>query len=136
MYNFNLIFVIMIITSAICDNYDYQVNKQVNSTVDPIWFIQSNRKHTKIHCLSACNLNNECYTASFTTGSISNDNCFLYRKHIASTKMVTSQNSNIYTKKCNLGYPVRTFNDTTCINKRMFFFNRYLVRFFLNYLKR
>ncbi len=105
-------------TLVICDYYDLQLNKNVDSTLNPIWLIQSTKYLDKIFCLNACNINEECYTATFTTYSIVNDNCFLYRKHIASTEMVPSQISNIYTKKCN---PVRTLNDTTCIFKRMLF---------------
>jgi hypothetical protein len=132
-----LIFGILKMTQVICDYYDLQLNKNVDLTLDPIWLIQSTKNLAKISCLVGCNINKECYTATFTKYSIVNDNCFLYRKQIVSTEMVSSQISNIYMKKCNLGTnPVRTLNDTTCINKRMFFFNRYLVRFFLNYLKR
>jgi hypothetical protein len=116
-----LIFGILKMTLVICDYYDAQLNKKVDSTLDPIWLIQSTKYLDKIFCLNGCNINTECYTATFTTVSIINDNCFLYRKKIPSTEMVSSQNSNIYTKKCNLSNPVRTLNDTTCINKRMLF---------------
>jgi hypothetical protein len=116
-----LIFGIIKITLVICDHYDLQLNKIVDSTQDLIWLIQSTKYLDKIFCLNACNIDEECYTATFITVSIINDNCFLYRKLITSTEMISTLNSNIYTKKCNLGYPVRTFNDTTCINKRMLF---------------
>jgi hypothetical protein len=113
-----LIFGILKMTFVICDKYDLQQNKIVDTTLDPIWLIQRTKNLDKISCLVGCNINKECYTATFTTDSIINDNCFLYRKHIASTEMISTLNSNIYIKPCNL---VRTFNDSTCINKRMLF---------------
>jgi hypothetical protein len=113
-----LIFGILNMTLVICDHYDFQLNKIVNSTLNPIWLIQSTKYLDKIFCLNDCNINKECYTATFTTYSIVNDNCFLYRKHIASTEMVSSQISNLYTKRCNA---VKTLNDTSCINKRRLF---------------
>jgi hypothetical protein len=116
-----LIFGILKLTIVLCDHYDFQLNKIVNSTLNPIWLIQSTKYLDKIFCLNDCNINKECYTATFTKDSIINDNCFLYRKQIASTEMIPSQISNLYTKKCNLGNPVRTLNDTTCINKRRLF---------------
>jgi hypothetical protein len=123
MKKFLLIFGILKLTSVICDHYDFQLNTIVISTLDPKWLIQSTKYLDKIFCLNDCNKNKECYTVTFTKDSIINDNCFLYRKQIASNEMVSSQNSNIYTKKCNLGYPVRTLNDTSCIDKRMLFLN-------------
>ena len=117
-----LIFGILKMTVVICDKYDLQLNKTVISTLDPIWLIQRTKNPGKISCLVGCKINKECYTATFITDPNVNDNCFLYRKQIASTEMVSSQISNLYTKKCNLGNPVRTLNDTTCLNKRMLFF--------------
>ncbi len=113
-----LFFCILKLTLVICDKYDLQLNKTVISTLDPIWLIQRTKNPGKISCLVGCNKNKECYTATFITDSIVNDNCFLYRKQLASTEIVSSQNSNIYTKKCDA---VKTLNDTTCINKRMLF---------------
>jgi hypothetical protein len=113
-----LIFGIIKMTFVICDNYDLQLNKIVDSTLDPIWLIQSSKNLDKISCLVNCNKNKECYTATFITDSIANDNCFLYRKQIASTDMISSLNSNLYMKQCNA---VKTLNDATCINKRMLF---------------
>jgi hypothetical protein len=113
-----LIFGILKITLVICDYYDLQLNKIVDSTLDPIWLIQRTKNLGKISCLVGCNINKECYTATFITDSIVNDNCFLYRKHIASTEMISTLNSNLYIKQCNAA---RTLNDTTCINKRMLF---------------
>ncbi len=114
------IFILLKITLVICEKYDLQHNKIINSTLNPIWFIQSNIKHTKIQCLSACNLNDECYTATFSTNSMVNDNCFLYRKQLSSTEIISSQDSNIYIKQC---IPIRTLNNIACLIKRMFYSN-------------
>jgi hypothetical protein len=75
-----LIFGILKMTLVICDYYDLQLNKNVDSTLDPIWLIQSTKYLDIVFCLNACNINKECYTATFTKDSIINDNCFLYRK--------------------------------------------------------
>jgi hypothetical protein len=111
-----LIFGILKMTLVICDKYDLQLNKTVISTLDPIWLIQSTKNLGKISCLVGCNINKECYSATFINDSIANDNCFLYRKHVASTETISTLNANLYIKQCN---PVVTLNDTTCINKRM-----------------
>ena len=113
-----LIFGILKMTQVICDYYDLQLNKNVDLTLDPIWLIQSTKNLAKISCLVGCNINKECYTATFITDPNVNDNCFLYRKKIAATEMISTLNSNLYIKQCN---PVKTLNDTTFINKRMFF---------------
>jgi hypothetical protein len=113
-----LIFGILKMTVVICDKYDLQLNKTVISTLDPIWLIQRTKNLGKISCLVGCNINKECYTATFITDSNVNVNCFLYRKQIASTEMFSTLNSNLYIKQCNA---VNTLNDTTCINKRMLF---------------
>jgi hypothetical protein len=114
--NYNLIFFVFFkITFVICDYYDLQMNMMVNSTLDPVCLIESNRKISKMHCICGCNLKNECYTVRFIPDSIANQNCFLYRKYFTTKEMVSSQNSNLYKKHCN---PIRTLNDTTCINKR------------------
>ena len=113
-----IIFGILKMTLVICDKYDLQLNKTVISTLDPIWLIQRTKNPGKISCLVGCKINKECYTATFITDPNVNDNCFLYRKHVASTETISTLNANLYIKQCN---PVVTLNDTTCINKRMLF---------------
>jgi hypothetical protein len=114
-----LIFAILKITSVICEKYDLQLNVIADSTLDPIWLIQSTKNLDKISCLVSCNINKECYTASYTSDSFMTNNCFLYRKQLTSIEMISTHYSNIYIKQCNA---IRTLNDTACLYKRMFFF--------------
>jgi hypothetical protein len=118
---FILVLGILKMTSyVICNKYDLQVNKIVNSTLDQLWLIQSNRKLSKVKCLADCNLNDECYTARFIPDSLENYNCFLYNKYFDPIEIMSSLNSNLYIKHCK---PVRTLDDTSCIYKSKLFFN-------------
>ena len=56
----------------------------------------------KISWMIECNLNEECYTSVFASDQYPNQTCFLYRKYLASSEIVTSSSSDLYSKKCKL----------------------------------
>ena len=88
--------------ASLSSKYDIQMSQNVNSSIDPIFLIGSCKKLDKISCMIECNLNEECYTTTFSSDQFPNKNCFLYRKYFSSSEIDTSISSVLYSKKCQL----------------------------------
>jgi hypothetical protein len=97
-----LLKIITIAHTSLSTKYDIQMFQNVNSSIDPIFSIGSYKKLDKISCMIECNLNEECYTTTFSSDQFPNKNCFLYRKYFGSSEIVTSISSDLYSKKCKL----------------------------------
>jgi hypothetical protein len=80
--------------------YDIQMSKSVNSSIDPLFLIDSYKKLDKTSCMIECNLNEECYTTIFDSDQYPNQTCFLFRKYFAASEIVASSSSDLYSKKC------------------------------------
>ncbi len=93
---------IMFAHASLSSKYDMQMCQNVNSSIDPIFLIGSYKKLDKISCMIECNLNEECYTTTFSSDQYTNKNCFLYRKYFSSSEIAQSISSDLYSKKCKL----------------------------------
>ncbi len=93
---------IILTHATLSSKYDIQMSQNVNASIDPIFLIGSYKKLDKISCMNECNLNEECYTTTFSSDQYTNPTCFLYRKYFDLSEIVTSISSDLYSKKCKL----------------------------------
>jgi hypothetical protein len=102
----NKIFLILILLKSFATNaslmqkYDLQKNINLSFFSDPNFLIQKSIRIDRISCLVECNLNEECFTALYIPNSLSNDNCFKYRKYFTSSEKFSSLYSDLYEKPC------------------------------------
>ncbi len=102
----NKIFLIIIILKSFATNallmqkYDLQKNLNLSFYSDPNFLIQKSIKLNRLSCLVECNLNVECFTTLYIPNSLSNDNCFKYRKYFTSSEKFSSAYSDLYEKSC------------------------------------
>jgi hypothetical protein len=117
--NIRKMFVLIMVVTLLCcfemidssHNYLVQYEVIVISNVNASWIISSIRKENYIFCLAACNRNQECLSTIYIE-SVTNNNCFLYKKHFDSTETTTLSNSKMFIKKCNNNKYLKFFTET------------------------
>ena len=90
--------IILNVSSKRFQKYSSEVDTSIGLSVSSKWLIQNYKKSDKTLCLQECNLNDGCYTATYSSDSGSLDNCILFSKYFNQSELVSLEDTNLYSK--------------------------------------
>jgi hypothetical protein len=92
--------IILNVSSKRFQKYSSEVDTSIGLSVSSKWLIQNYKKSDKTLCLQECNLNDGCYTATYSSDFNLLDNCILYSKYFATSELILLNNTTLYSKEC------------------------------------
>ena len=94
-----LMFVSIISTEAIQNDFKVFKNQDLNMTVGESSLISSFFKPSRMHCASVCSANPNCKTAVFDNSQGRLMICFTYNRYFKTSELIPSSTGVVYEKK-------------------------------------